>query len=164
MQHCTDLYCLNVFTWLYFSKKKKTVCNTNFQEIPLCQVSHSLFHCVLGGNWARVGGGSGGDGGDHNSTLCWLFPICWSFLDRRDRCWLQIPIRSEPRLILHEAGEVALNKMVSTQCACWNAMSVQSARLNRTNFTHFRRTVGLFRGSECILTCFFFFFIRCKLL
>ena len=91
------------------------MCNTNLQEIPLCQVSHSLFHCGLGGNWARVGGGSGGDGGGHNSTLCWLFPICWSFVDRRDRCWLQIPIRSEPRLILHEAGEVALNKMVSTR-------------------------------------------------
>ena len=87
--------------------------------------------------------------GGHSSTLCWLFRLCWSFVDRRDRCWLQNPFRSEPRLILHEAGEVALNKMVSTQCARWNAD--RTFKLYKVHY-HFRRTAGLFRGKECIVT------------
>ena len=86
--------------------------------------------------------------GGHSSTLCWLFRLCWFFVDRRDRCWLKIPFRSEPHLILHETGEVALNKMVSTQCACWEAMLLQSAGINCTNFTHFRRTAVCFAGTS----------------
>ena len=68
---------------------------------------------------------------------------------------------NKPHLVFrHKVYEIALSEVLATQMGVTEAKASKSARLNRTNLTHFHLTAGQFRRNSCIVMLWF----ACELL
>ena len=104
---------------------------------------------------------SGDSGGGQSSMLSSLFRCFVHKSVPWERCWLQIPVWSEPDTIIHEVSEVSLTRY--TQCA-WGDAAAKSARLNCTIFTPFSPHSGSSSQGTRAWLCFGFLANCCNLL